>query len=401
VRARRVCILTETYLPEVGGGERQAELLAGGLARHGYEVHLLTRRSRAGSPARERVGAAIVHRLPPAGAGHLKKWGLVVTALPRLLRLARRSDAILVCGFRVLGIPAVVAARLARCPCWLKADSLGELSGSFFHRGLAELGAGPRSALFRVLLALRNHLLRSADGFVAISSAVEEELVAAGVPPSRIRRIPNGVDVERFSQVARAARHALRLRLDLPPEGRIVVYTGRLVAYKGLPLLLHAFRGLAQVRDDLHLVLVGPGGLDVDNCEAGLRAFVDAAGLASRVRFTGAVAAVEPWLQAADVFVLPSEQEAFGASLLEAMACGLPVVATRAGGLRDLVRDGENGLVIAAGDEAGLGRALARLLDDAALRAALGAAGRRAALAHFAEPAVVAAYASLVAGEPA
>jgi glycosyltransferase involved in cell wall biosynthesis len=395
--ARRITIVTETYLPEVGGGETQARALAEGLAAGGAQVRLLTRRSRSVSPRREVVGGVAIRRLPPPGRGPFRKWLLALPVGWSLLRLGRDSDAVLVCGFRILGIPAVPIARAFGIPCILKADSVGEMSGSFFDAGLARVGLSRGSAPVRAALALRHRVLRRADAFVAISSVIERELREAGIAPERIRRIPNGIDPLRFAPAAAAERAQLRERLGLPVEARVVVYTGRLVRTKGLLPLLEAWRGLVATRPDAHLVLVGAGGLDMHACEEELRAFVEEHGLGASVQFAGAVDDVSGHLRAADVFAFPSEDEAFGLSLAEAMACGLACASTDVGGLSDLLRDGENGLRVAAGSPGSLQEALGQLLDDPERRAALGREARRDALARYAIEEVVTAYERLLA----
>ena len=129
---RKICILTETFHPVIGGGETQARALAEGLAARGAKAFVLTRRSSRGLDSNEQLGNISVRRLPPAGASHLNKWALSVTALPALLRLRERFDVVLVSGFRVLGMPALLACRMLGKACVLKADSLGEMSGEYF-----------------------------------------------------------------------------------------------------------------------------------------------------------------------------------------------------------------------------------------------------------------------------
>jgi glycosyltransferase involved in cell wall biosynthesis len=315
-----------------------------------------------------------------------------------MLRERARVDVIAVSGFRLLGMPALVAGRLTGTPCILKADSLGEMSGAYFAGGLAQLGLRPSSPPFRLFLALRNALFRRADAFVAISSEIAEELEACGVDPSRIHRIPNGVDTERFRPAPPELQAQRRAQLGLPEGGRVVAYVGRLVRYKGLPVLLDAWRSLASSRPGCVLVLAGAGGRDLHDCEAELRDFVRRHALGERVRFAGEVADVAALLQAADAFAFPTENEAFGIALVEAMACGLPVVSTAVGGLRDLVRDGDNALVVPPGDAPALARTLDRLLADADLRERLGRRARRDAVERYGIAGVVDRWASLAAG---
>jgi glycosyltransferase involved in cell wall biosynthesis len=134
----------------------------------------------------------------------------------------------------------------------------------------------------------------------------------------------------------------------------------------------------------------------VHACERALRETASESGLQGRVRFAGATQRVEDWLRAADVFVFPTENEAFGLSLAEAMACGLPCVTTRVGGLRDFVIDGVNAHAVPPGDDAALAAAIVDLLGDAGRRAALGRAARRTAEERFSLAVVAGAYAALV-----
>ncbi len=189
-------LATETFAPEIGGGERQASLLAHGLLRRGHQVTLLTRRSRRESPAETVVDGLRILRLPPAGAGRRVRWRLQFYALPELVRRRREYDVLLISGYRALGIPGLIAGRWYGKPVVLKADSLGEMSGEFFRAGLGELRIKPEGAVLSGLLRLRARYLRMATAHVAVSAEVERELLTQAVPRERIHRIPNGVDCD-------------------------------------------------------------------------------------------------------------------------------------------------------------------------------------------------------------
>jgi len=218
-----VCIMTETFHPVTGGGETQARALAEGLQAAGLVVHLITRRSDKSLPAREIMGGVPVCRLAPAGPGQLRKWGMVVTAFLELMRLRGRYDVILVCGFRILGVPALLANLLLDRPCVLKADSQGELSGRFFDPGLARFRLRHDSFPVRPAIRMRNLLLRGAARFVAISAVVEQEYSDNGIPPDRIVRIPNSVNssfcASRRPGCARGSAFRPGARLRYSPAG--------------------------------------------------------------------------------------------------------------------------------------------------------------------------------------
>jgi len=195
----------------------------------------------------------------------------------------------------------------------------------------------------RLALALRYRLLVRADAFVSMSSELTEEFRAGGVQPDKNHLIPQTVDVARFRPVSPEQKAALRARLGLPPTDRLAIFTGRLVSYKGLPVLVRVWEDICRMHDNARIVVVGSGGVDAFNCEEALHRSVDEHGLAGHVLFTGARSNVEEYLQASDLFVFPTENEAFGISLIEAMACGLPVAAFPVEGPKDVVIQGETG----------------------------------------------------------
>ena len=390
----RVCILVESYHPRIGGTPSQARLVAADLRRAGHEAVVVTRRWERGHPAREVVDGVPVFRVGPIGFGAGKKWRMLFRVMPLLL--TRRGVDLVYCpGLRVLGAAAVLAGKAKRWRCVLRPVSCGEMSGAFFNDGLKRAGLKGSAWPVRAGLALRNALLRRADAFVAISGELEAELVRGGVPEAKIVRIPNGVDEAVFRPARPEEKADRRAALGIAKESLLVVYTGRLVTYKGLPGLLRVWERVAADVPEARLALVGGGGNDMANCEAELRAFCDARRLGDRVLFTGDVGQVAPWLQAADVFAFPTQNEAFGISLIEAMACGLPAVSTDVGGVKDIVEDGVNSLVVPAEDEAALEAALRRLLHEPGLRDRLGRGGRATVQARYTRGRVAAAYLSL------
>jgi glycosyltransferase involved in cell wall biosynthesis len=391
----RACIFTETYAPVVGGGETQARLLAEALQTRGIPVFVLTRRSGDDLLRREVVEGIPVVRLPPSGRGQLRKWGLLLSGPPALLRRRRDFDVLFVSGFRIIGLGAVLAARLLGKKVVLKADSRGEMSGAFFTAGLARFGVRVSSLPFRLFLALRNVALRRADAFPAITEEVGGELTDARVDARRIHRIPNAVDTRRFAPADAAGKRAARERLGLAADAWIATYTGRLVSYKGLPLLLRVWVRVRAAHPEAVLVLVGSGGLDIHACEDELRETVRREGLEGSVVFAGSVSNVEDYLSASDAFVFPTENDAFPSSLVEAMASGLPVVTTPVGAIPEVVEHEANGLLVPPRDADALGEAMERLLTDADLAAKLGLAARRTVSERYSAAGVTQRYVEL------
>ncbi|EHR72000.1 sugar transferase, PEP-CTERM/EpsH1 system associated [Burkholderiales bacterium JOSHI_001] len=214
------------------------------------------------------------------------------------------------------------------------------------------------------------------------------------VKRQRITTICNGVDTQRFQP--RGPSSPRLLPEGFAPPGCVVIGTvGRLQPVKDQQLLLQAFSRLQRPAADpsgagaaaLRLVLVGDGPLQSD-----LQAQAQALGIAERTWFAGDRSDVAALLQQLDVFVLPSLAEGISNTLLEAMATGLPLVATRVGGNVELVQDGENGSLVPVGDAAALAQALQALVDNPAQRQAQGAASRQRAERQFSLDAMVAQY---------
>lgn len=212
--------------------------------------------------------------------------------------------------------------------------------------------------------------LRVADRLVAQSDVERRFLLGLGLDPERIVVLPTGIALDDFAGTAR------------PGSGEAVrfLYVGRLdLEQKGLDVLGRALTSLGR-GTPVKMVFVG----DDWGALASLRSRVERAGIPDRVEFVvGAprTRVLEEY-RAADAFVLPSRFESFPRALLEAMAAGLPIVATRVGGVPEMVAEGENALLVPPGDERGLADALRTLADDPGLRSRFGAASRRRAEAY-------------------
>lgn len=396
--AMRICLLTDTFYPMQGGGENHARLLSRELIRMGHSVRVLTRRLESNWAARETIDEGLeIVRLPPSRGGRFGKYLLTVPAWRYLTRNANDYDVVLVCCFRVAGVPAVLASRRTHKPCVFRAESRGELSGGFIWDSPdASIRATPARACVRAYLAWRNRILLRAPAFAAISREIEQEFKECGVPPARVHYIPNGIDTELFRPLPDDQKQRRRRELGLP-DGSLWMYAGKLNKGKGLERLLRVWARIAAERTGEHLVLVGGGGGQYLSCETELRDFVRARGLEKRVTFTGYQERVYDWLPCADGFVFPSENEAFGLAIVEAMACGVPVIASRTGGIPDIVQHGENGWLVddCKNDEA-WHKELCGLMANPARTRAWAEAGRKTAEQRFSIKEVARTYVALL-----
>jgi phosphatidylinositol alpha-1,6-mannosyltransferase len=262
-------------------------------------------------------------------------------------------------------------------PVGLVGPALGLAYGVVLHG--AEVTVPARLPVTRPLL---RRVLRGAVSVVAAGGYPAAEAARLAGPDLPVQIVPPGVDVDRFRPVDEAARRQARADAGLPVDGRLVVGMSRLVPRKGFDVLIAAASLLAPTRPDVTFAVAGAG-----RDRPRLDRLVAATG--APVRLLGFVpdAAMPGLLAAADVFAMPCrsrwgglEQEGFGIVFLEAAACGVPGVAGASGGSHEAVVHGQTGLVVRRpSDPVAVADALARLLDDAGLRRAMGDAARRRA----------------------
>jgi len=294
-----------------------------------------------------------------------------------LYRLCRRLNPAIVHTRNMSGLDALLPARAAGVRRTVHGEhgwDMGDIDGT-----------ARRPALLRRLHA------PLVNRYITVSKDLERYLVQrVGIAPARITQIYNGVDTTRFAPPGATARAPLPA--DFAPEGTLVVGTvGRIQPVKDQATLLRAFAALAAKAPALaaraRLVIVGDG-----PSLATLRALAVTLSVDASTWFAGSRTDVPEMLRAFDVFALPSLNEGISNTLLEAMATGVPVIATTVGGNVELVDSGTTGVLVPPGDADALSVALERYLADAAVRAAHGRHARAAAMERFSLPAMVAGY---------
>jgi glycosyltransferase involved in cell wall biosynthesis len=213
---------------------------------------------------------------------------------------------------------------------------------------------------------------RAVDAVAAISSNVADALGAAGVSRDRLKIIPSGVDCDHYRAANSAEREGARARLGIARDEFLVGTLGMLEERKGHRYLIEAIATLNSKRGEasrIKCAIAGDGAMRKE-----LANLAEELGIARDILFLGMVGDSRQLLVALDVFVFPSIKEGLGVALLEAMACGLPVIATRAGGIIEVVEDQLSGLLVSPRDAASIADAIASLASDAARRSQLGAA---------------------------
>ena len=336
---------------DLAGAEKQLCLLAGGLPRDEFEVHVcaLTR----GGPLEADLSAAGV---PPTVIG--KRWKLDPGSFWRLKRhVARlRPDLIHTWMFaaNTYGFAAAKACGVANVV-------------------IAQRCVDPWKS--RLQLAFDRAMARRCRAVVVNSRGVRDFYVQRGAPADRVRLIPNAVAIPQPSD---ATRGQLLAELELPPNSRLIGLVGRLWPQKRVPDAIWAADLLKVIRDDAHLLVVGDGPQHDQ-----LRRFRDLVSIRDKVHFLGQRSDVPRLMPHFDVLWSTSAYEGQSNVILEAMASGVPVVATDIPGTRELVVSGETGYLVPLGDRAAFTKQTECLLNDPALSARLSTAARERVQSEF------------------
>ena len=356
-RPLRLAAVIQSYLPVLGGAQTQVQQLGPLFARRGVDTVVVTRRV-PGTPAVARDDGLLVHRLWVPERSGAASLAYMSQGVAQVLRA--RPDVVHVHDLLSPATIGLLSAGILRVPVVALVASTGP--GGDIDR-LLHKPAGARRL---------RRIIRHVAAFHTLADEVEAELIAHGAPAERLQRIPNGVDTERFRPPSGDERETARRRLGLSPDAVVSIYCGRFAPVKRLDVLLEAFRDAPG-----ELVLVGNG-----SEEEHLRAIAQTEGLAGRVHVHPAVDDPAPILRAADLYVSASSTEGMSNSVLEAMASGLPVVASPASGMGEIVTAATGALAadMSAGE---LARAIAALAGDAARRGRCAAAARALVVTRY------------------
>jgi len=362
--------------------ERHADILRAGLRARGHQVTVVTMALDADRTATP--SADSTYFLARTNwRRYSRAWWRASAAAVRRLSTVDRPDLIWSQSIAGLGYARSAFSDGDAIPMVsiMHGTALGELRGrlrAWRHvpsvRGAAIAGLAAHRRLLEPLVW--GPTVKRVARWIAVSEQVADDLGYLGVERERVSVVPNGIDTARFRPDLEP-RAEVRAELGLEQDSIVAVVAGRLTRQKGVDV---AIRALARV-PDLHLVVAGDGSARKD-----LERLAQRLGLAERVRFVGSVPyqRVPALLAAADIGLMPSLlEEAFPLSLIEAMATGLPVIASRVGGVPTAVRPGVDGELVRPGDVEALAAELGQLAADATRRAELGANARKRALAHF------------------
>lgn len=359
----RVCMFVPDF-DRTGGYEKQAFSLSRHLKRKGLGVFILTnKRGKDAASFEDREGIVIRRILPPPGKSLQYGFALFRAFLSFFIRFGEEFDLIHAHALTPASVLGMLIGKAFGKKSLIKIATEGDLE-KFVH-----------SPLFTHRVPMK--LLKHADCCISISNSIKEELLFGGVPSRKIFSTFNGVDTEVFKPLDAEGSSRKKGSLSLPHK-MIVTFVGRFVHRKGIDVLLRAWGRVVSGRPDAHLILIGFG-----DEEAGLRDLARNIKIEESVTFLGEITNVIDYLQASDLFVIPSRKEGNPNTLLEASACGLPVVATSIGGIVEVVKDGQSGVLVPSDDEEALAGKILLLLGDEEYRMKLAENARSEALSRF------------------
>ena len=360
----------------VGGPALHVAYLTAGLERRGYETTLVAGTLSRGEDSMEFVADEL--GVPVVKLSELRRDIAPLRDLQATLRLARLIKRM---RPQILDTHTAKAGAVGRMAAVLAGDARPPIVVHTFHGHVLRGYFGPvRSFFFR---ALERWLARRTTALIAVSPEVRDDLVRLGVAPrEKFAVVRLGIELaERVAEspLSRNGRAETRRLLGIAPESFVVGWIGRMTGVKRTGDVLLAFKHLRDRGVDSWLCLVGDGP-DRELLERRAHEL----GIMRRVLFVGYQDDVAPYYAAFDAIVLPSANEGTPVSAIEALAAARPVVATRVGGVPDVVREGEDGFLVEPGDVVKLAERLAQLADDDELRKRMGDAGRSRVLPRYA-----------------
>ena len=373
----KVCMLIERFYPVYGGAENQAMALCERLIAKGVDLFVLTRRIDRSLPGYEKIGNVLVYRLSPGGvAGENFLFDLLYmfSVTFSLIKHCNDIDIVHSHGSGLLESSGIFFAKLLKKKTIVLIPTAKELA----KRNPDVKGGILEAALRRIfsIQRIKQFFLKRSDAFISLSSEISGELIEAGISRERIKSIPNGVLMDKFYPATFEEKQALRKKNNIPSDKVVFSVVGRIVRRKRIDMLLKAWKDVVGKRENLLLLVIGSGKNQVDSNEAEVRRFAEQNDLGPSVRFLGDAYNVDEYLKLSDVFVFPSQREGLPNAVLEAMACGLPVIASLIGGNVDIIENGKDGILFKVDNAEELTNAIRMLVDDKGERKELGEQAR-------------------------
>ena len=349
------------FYPFVGGTEKQALSLASSLVKKGVNVKIITSRFEKKWAKHEIMDEVEVIRLFSPRIKVLGAFVFLFCLAVYLIKYRKKFSLIHTFQIGYTSSLSILLANLLRKPSVIKLACSGW--GGDIQRA--------RKTLYGKIFLF---MAKKASSVITLSSTIEGELIEEKIDPSKTKLIHNGVDLERFKKIE--GKSQLRKKLEIPDK-KSIIYTGRLVYQKGIDVLICSFSKL-NGETGCQLIIIGDGPE-----RQNIVRLIDHYQLSKSVILIDEVDGVDSYLNVADVFVLPSRFEGLSNSLLEAMACGLPVISTRVGGSVGVINEGINGLLVDVDNKEQLSQTISKVLNNFSLATSLGESARKTIEANY------------------
>ena len=313
----KITILTQLFPPKwLGGAEIAAYNIAKNLVQNGHEVQVITLSDQSFYQKREEAGF-IIHQVPQLKTRFL---GVIIFWLKILFLLKKINPEIIHVQSIAIGVPAFLAKKIFKKPYIV------------YCRGSDVYLPWPRKSL------ISSVVLRNADSVIALTEDMKRKIQEIWGIKTEV--IPNGIVVERFKGLSKEDG---RLKFGFEKEEKIIIFVGTLKKVKGIKYLIEAMNIVVENNPEAKLILIGDGEEKEE-----LKKIVQELNLGEKVTFLGRKfnEEIPGYMVASDVFVLPSLSEGFPVTILEAMAAGLPIIATKVGGVPEIIKENDNGFLV-------------------------------------------------------
>lgn len=357
----RICVFSEYFFPYVGGGQVHAYELSKALIKRGCEIHIICNKMKK-CKDHEIMDGIHIYRVGVVGAVNsiYRRGRYVLSSVKKAKELHKKCHFDLIHAHVFGGaLAGVVAGKTLHLPVvttvhglYLKIWKKIAEKGNFFSK---------RGEMFIIKLP---H-----DKIIAVSQMTARQIRGLGVSSKKIEVISNGVNLEKFNPEVRSVKRRLGIK-----EDHIVAFFGRLWKVKGVEYLVKAIPSVVDEIPNVKFLMVGEGPQ-----KESLMKLAEDLGISEHVMFHAPIdySEMPAYIKASDCVVLPSLMEGLPVTALEAMACGVPVVATKVGGTPEVVKDGKNGFLLEPGRPEPIAKKVIQLLRDEKLRKRMGEAGRK------------------------
>ena len=381
----RVCMVTSSFPPDYGGGAMQALSLCSKLIDKEIELFVVTKNNKGENNIKELVNNIAVYRLGNALEASVK-FPFCVKVFLFLLSMRNSFDVVHSHGVYPFALTSIVLSKLLRKKCLVKMTIFG--------------GDDPETIMGRKLGWLQIKILSMADRIISTSSELSESYKKFKLPDKKLVKIANGVDLNKFRPADIKEKISLRTKLGLPIDNIIATFVGLINKRKGIDLLIKAWKIIKKRCPNIKLLLIGPNSKDStisidENYISDLRQVIKQYNLENDICFTGQVAITDQYLRASDLFVFPTRGEGLPNALLEAMACGLPCIATKITCIEDIITIGYDGLLFEPEDFEHLSKFVIWLSQNPEIRKNIGLQARATIENKFSMNIIAAQYSTL------